>query len=103
MTKMVVKEAIGKGGREMSTRQKVESFLDRLERAEQILIEGRIHRVEGMEHVYVVRGTRPYLVNTQEMTCTCPDHTERGRTCKHILATVLLERAEQKERKERVQ
>lgn len=78
---------------------RVEEFLNRLERAEAILLEGRIHRVEGLAHTYVVRGNEPYLVDLDKETCTCPDHG-KGHTCKHLLAAVLLERAEHKARKE---
>ena len=40
------------------------------------------------------RGTA-YTVTRQ--SCTCPDATERGMTCKHQLAVGLLERVEQAE------
>jgi uncharacterized Zn finger protein len=74
---------------------RVEEFLNRLERAEAILLEGRLHRVEGLPHTYVVRGSQVYLVDLAQETCTCPDHA-RGHTCKHLLAAVLLERGEKK-------
>lgn len=80
----------------MSKREKVEGFLRRLERAEALLLEGRVHRVEGLPHLYVVRGGQAYLVNSQEETCTCPDHG-KGHVCKHLLAAFLLERAETRE------
>ena len=76
-------------------RARVEEFLSRLERAEAILLEGRVHRVEGMPHTYVVRGSENYLVDLERESCTCPDYA-RGHTCKHLLATVLLERGEKK-------
>jgi len=76
-------------------RARLEEFLNRLERAEAILLEGRVHRVEGLPHTYVVRGSENYLVNLEKETCTCPDHG-RGHTCKHLLAAVLLERGEKK-------
>lgn len=31
-------------------------------------------------------GGEPYLVDPNEGTCTCPDHTVRGMKCKHIFA-----------------
>ena len=80
-------------------RERIEGFLSRLERTETILLEGRVHRVEGLPHTYVVRGSENYLVDLEKETCTCPDHG-RGHTCKHLLAVVLLERAEHKARKE---
>ena len=80
-------------------RERIEGFLSRLERAETILLEGRVHRVEGMPHTYVVRGSQNYLVDLKKETCTCPDHG-RSHTCKHLLAAVLLGRAEHKARKE---
>lgn len=76
-------------------RARVEGFLSRLERAEAILLEGRVHRVEGLPHAYVVRGSETYLVDLERETCTCPDHG-KGHTCKHLLAAVLLERGEKK-------
>lgn len=76
-------------------RERVEGFLNRLERAETLLLEGRIHRVEGMLHTYVVRGSENYLVDLNKETCTCPDHA-KGHTCKHLLAAMLLERGEKK-------
>lgn len=79
--------------------ERIEGFLNRLERAEAILMEGRIHRVEGLEKTFVVRGNEPYLVDLGKESCTCPDHA-KGHTCKHLLAAVLLERAEHKARKE---
>lgn len=74
-------------------RERIEGFLNRLERAEAILLEGRVHRVEGLPHTYVVRGSENYLVNLEQESCTCPD-AAKGHTCKHLLAAVLLERAE---------
>ncbi|RYM39429.1 SWIM zinc finger family protein [Meiothermus sp. PNK-Is4] len=74
-------------------RERIEGFLSRLERAEAILLEGRVHRVEGLPQVYVVRGSEHYLVDLERESCTCPDHA-KGNTCKHLLAAVLLERAE---------
>lgn len=50
---------------------------------------------QGMPHTYVVRGSQNYLVDLEKETCTCPDHA-RGHVCKHLLATVLLERGEKK-------
>jgi len=75
--------------------ERIEGFLNRLERAETILLEGRIHRVEGLAHTYVVRGNVPYLVDLEHETCTCPNHA-KGHICKHLLAAVLLERGEKK-------
>lgn len=83
----------------MSKLQKIEGFLDRLERAEALLLEGRAHRVEGLPSTYVVRGSQNYLVSLEEGTCTCPD-AERGHTCKHLLAAVLLVRAERKQERD---
>lgn len=77
----------------MNKLQRIEGFLARLERAQNILLEGRVHRVEGLPRTYVVRGTQNYLVSLEGETCTCPDHA-KGHTCKHLLAVVLLERAE---------
>ncbi|ADH62493.1 zinc finger SWIM domain protein [Allomeiothermus silvanus DSM 9946] len=93
-------------------RERLEGFLNRLERAETILLEGRIHRVEGLAHTYVVRGSERlstgasrgpmalhYLVDLERETCTCPD-AAKGHTCKHLLAALLLERGEERSRGE---
>lgn len=82
----------------MSKREKIEGFLDRLERAENLLMEGKVHRVEGLNKVYVVRGSQPYLVDLEVETCNCPDYS-KGHVCKHLLAVLLLERAERKKAK----
>lgn len=79
--------------------QKIEAVLTRLERAEALLMEGRVHRVEGLPQTYVVRGSQLYLVDLGTQTCTCPDF-QKGHTCKHILAAYLLARGEKKEVKE---
>ncbi|GIW31557.1 MAG: hypothetical protein KatS3mg071_1731 [Meiothermus sp.] len=76
-------------------RERIEEMLDRLERAEAYLEAGRVHRVEGLPQTYVVEGTALYLVNTGDGECTCPD-AEKGHACKHLLASILLERSEQK-------
>ncbi|MBO1438621.1 SWIM zinc finger family protein [Meiothermus sp. CFH 77666] len=76
-------------------RERIEGFLNRLERAEGILLEGRVHRVEGLPHTYVVRGNENYLVDLERNSCTCPD-AAKGHACKHLLAAVLLERGEKK-------
>lgn len=81
----------------MSKREKIEGFLDRLERAENLLMEGKVHRVEGL-NMYVVRGSQPYLVDLEAETCNCPDYS-KGHVCKHLLAVLLLERAERKRAK----
>ena len=31
-------------------------------------------------------GEKIYQVNPHAQTCTCPDHTEKGRKCKHLYA-----------------
>ncbi len=31
-------------------------------------------------------GEKIYQVNPHQQTCTCPDHTEKGRKCKHLYA-----------------
>jgi len=43
-------------------RERIEGFLSRLERAEALLLEGRVHRVEGLPRTYVVWGSENYLV-----------------------------------------
>ncbi len=54
--------------------------------------------VEKHGDVYTVRAqdsSRYYTVSldhdTLGETCSCPDHRERGNTCKHILASTIAE------------
>lgn len=79
------------------SRERVEALLARLERAQALLAEGRIHRVEGLPGVYVANGGAHYLIHTDQMACTCPDHQKNGQVCKHLLAALLLEREARKE------
>lgn len=76
-------------------RERIDEMLDRLQRAEGYLQAGKVHRVEGLPQVYVVVGSELYLVDSAGGECSCPD-AKKGHACKHLLACILLERAEQK-------
>lgn len=77
-------------------------ILVRLERAKELLREGKVHRVEGLPRVYVVEGQNRYLVDLEKETCTCPDW-KGGHLCKHLLAAGMVEilREREKEMKEK--
>ncbi len=78
---------------------RLEELLKRLERAEALVAEGRVHPVEGLPGHYVVEGSRPYLVDLEGETCTCPDFA-KGHTCKHLMAAYLWEKGLEAGRKE---
>ena len=69
----------------------IESLYKCLEKARQLVAEGKVHPVVGMDGHYVVLGTAGYyMVNG---VCTCPDARERADIhkswCKHKLAVEL--------------
>ena len=66
----------------------------RIERALIVLLFREREYLGGAYGIANERGTA-YTVTRQ--SCTCPDATERGMTCKHQLAIGLLERVEQEE------
>lgn len=80
-----------KSAKEKGRLGRLEELLKRLERAEALVAEGRVHEVEGLPRRYVVEGSRPYLVDLFEESCTCPDFA-KGHTCKHLMAAYLWER-----------
>lgn len=51
-------------------RERIEGFLSWLERAEALLLEGRVHRVEGLPRTYVVRGSENYLLRLLRTSVT---------------------------------
>ena len=74
--------------------QQIEGMNRRLEKAKQLVAEGKIRPVLGMESHYVVESSNGdgfYLVNEH---CTCPDACHRTELhsgwCKHYLAAELL-------------
>jgi hypothetical protein len=49
-------------------------------------------KVKDKEIYYVQSESRPltkYRVNFEEGTCTCPDFSKRGETCKHFYKIVM--------------
>ncbi len=73
--------------------EKIEALHCRLERARQIVAEGKVKPVLGMEEHYTVEsstGNGHYLVNA---TCSCPDAANRSELtkglCKHKLAVLV--------------
>lgn len=77
----------------------VEAFLSRLEKAKALHREGRVEPLGGS--LYLVQGSRPYLVDLEEASCTCPDWG-RGHACKHLVAAYLHEK-EKKPKEKRVE
>ena len=53
---------------------------------------GAVHPLQeaGLFRVENGRG-KTYIVDLLAGTCTCPDHTFRGATCKHLIAAQLYE------------
>ena len=78
--------------------EKIEALHQRLERAREIMAEGRVQQVLGMEEHFVIQsstGQGYYMVND---SCTCPDAKERSELtkglCKHRLAALLYQEAQ---------
>ena len=78
--------------------QQIEGLSKRLEKARQLVTDGKIQPVLGMESHYVVessKGDRFYLGNGE---CTCPDARQRVEVhngwCKHNLAAELFKEAQ---------
>ncbi len=82
----------------MITVRQLEALNQRLEKAREIVAQGRVLRIFGQEHTYVALNGQgnAYLVrwDGQDGSCTCPDFVERaskvGMICKHIMAAQLL-------------
>jgi|GEM_PF-1786225 len=76
--------------------QQIESLYQRLEKARQLVANGKVHPVIGQEAHHVVQASKGgfYLVNG---TCTCPDAQQRDDVhkgwCKHKLAVEVLKAA----------
>lgn len=83
----------------MVTAQTVKSLAERLAKAEQLVADGAVFPVAGLEGYTVVRnggGDSMYLVRHEagHENCTCPDFTGRqeakGLPCKHLMAAQLV-------------
>ena len=73
--------------------EKIEALHCRLEKAREIVAEGKVRPVLGMDEHYTVEsstGEGHYLVNA---TCSCPDAQHRSELtkglCKHKLAVLV--------------
>ena len=69
----------------------IEELNKRLERARELVAEGKVTRVMGRDEYYIVTGCKgSYLVNGE---CTCGDAQYRSEVhkgwCKHMLAVEL--------------
>jgi predicted nucleic acid-binding Zn finger protein len=75
----------------------IRALNDRLNRAESLVAEGKVHPVYGMSDHYIVEGKdAQYLVNGR---CICPDsanRTELRGWCKHKLAASIYAEQEAK-------
>ncbi len=78
--------------------QKIEAMNERLDRARQLVTDGLVSPVIGMEAHYIVRssdGNSFYLVNGK---CSCPDAEYRSDAhsgwCKHYLSVELFKESE---------
>ncbi len=79
--------------------EKIEALHCRLERARQIVAEGKVRHVLGMKEHYTVEsstGNGHYLVND---TCSCPDAANRSELtdglCKHRLAVLVYQESQE--------
>ena len=79
--------------------QKIEALHCRLEKAREIVSEGKVKPVLGMDDHFTVEasaGEGHYLVND---TCSCPDAANRSELtdglCKHKLAVMVYQEAQQ--------
>lgn len=77
----------------MMTARTIEGLYRRLERARELVANGAVYPVAGMDGLYVVRhgdGNAYYLV-TPQSSCSCPDFEKHdGKIpCKHMLAVEL--------------
>lgn len=74
-------------------KERMLAFLGKLEKAEALLKEGKVHPVMGCKDLFVVEsqeGRGHYLVDLGAETCTCPAWAQgKTRPCKHLLAAVL--------------
>jgi uncharacterized Zn finger protein len=67
---------------------------NRMERGMRLARAGSVERIypDGNEYYNVYGDTDTYTVvydpRTGEYTCTCPDHENRRRYCKHIFAVI---------------
>jgi hypothetical protein len=63
----------------------------RMERAREILSQGKVSPGRAPGHYFVSSQSKPitYLVSLNPPSCTCPDFTHRHQICKHILAARL--------------
>lgn len=77
----------------MAFKDRMASFLTRLEKAKALVREGRVHPVQGLPDIFVVEsqeGKGLYLVDLGQETCTCPAWTQgKTRPCKHLVAAAL--------------
>ena len=64
---------------------------ERLQRARELYESGAVHPIFGKAGLFAVvnGGGNTYLCDTGRGLCTCPDHTHRQVTCKHLLACYL--------------
>ncbi len=81
------------------TEKKTNALIQRINRAVEGLERGKysVHRLKRGEW-RVDNEHASYLVthDGEGWHCNCPDHTERGMTCKHIFMTYLTERQQRK-------
>jgi uncharacterized Zn finger protein len=89
----------------MRLKERMLSFLPRLEKAQALLEGGKVHPVLGKDGLFVVEsqeGKGHYLVDLEGETCTCPAFAQgKTRPCKHLIAAVLHEYEREKALRER--
>ena len=70
------------------------NLMSRLEKAQALLNEGKVHPVPGRPGFFVVKGQGKtyYTVDLRSETCTCSSWGYgRTRPCKHLIAAALYE------------
>ncbi|WP_114313575.1 SWIM zinc finger family protein [Thermus caldifontis] len=74
-------------------KERMIGFLNRLEKAKDLVERGKVYPVGGLPDVFVVEsqeGGGFYLVDLGRETCTCPAWTNgKTRPCKHMVASAL--------------
>ena len=79
----------------------IESLYKRLEKARQLVTDGRVHPVVGMDGHFVVQGNAGYylvICGHEQCNCTCPDHQQRQEVhhgwCKHRITVAVFQESQ---------
>jgi len=70
----------------------MQSLTDRQIKAVQLIVDGAVQsapKVEGSYRLVKSQSAEGASYVTSSYDCSCPDHTYRGHTCKHMIAVRL--------------